>query len=538
MPESEKFILPYPTREICQHLKKLLDNYPFEIIIPESLILSVEPEWFNQISEHDGFTIADHDSSFASAKLLLLDFTELFESSNILENTIELIKKLQTSGQLEAILLYSPSDQSITENLLNTDIPSESAMKIKFLISSEKGLLIELTRLDRTSEDCLKTVTGIFESSEVPFLLLENDFPGGGLERVRVPLETEAWRLIRETGSQPALVDYISKTSMGMKSGILTSSLANDPDKRSSVNISLVESTYGDSRFYTPAGTIPPDRGGKYWNYLNSAVEPINVSAGDKKSCEKILIAGAPQLVKSWAGIIRNQAKKKPEIVEWPLWEISSLRENLQEYLNNGKYDLVIECLIAPVEERQVLLNNLLGSINSNGQVWVHTLNVPSTITVQVLPQEISSVGFGGIPPLFDKPVIEFAKPFSSNRNDLKKAASMAKKLGFEAYEVTDEPGGIGARLLSLLVNATLFVYREGIVSSPTEIDRAVKQLLGLKTSPLQMADIIGLDVIEAVLVGLNVFTGETRYRTCPLLIQRIEAGIIGNSTGKGFYTA
>ena len=53
---------------------------------------------------------------------------------------------------------------------------------------------------------------------------------------------------------------------------------------------------------------------------------------------------------------------------------------------------------------------------------------------------------------------------------------------------------------------------------------------------PLRWADQIGLDEVLAVLEGLQRETGDDRYRPAPLLKKMVLAGLLGESTGRGFY--
>jgi 3-hydroxybutyryl-CoA dehydrogenase len=53
---------------------------------------------------------------------------------------------------------------------------------------------------------------------------------------------------------------------------------------------------------------------------------------------------------------------------------------------------------------------------------------------------------------------------------------------------------------------------------------------------PLRLADLIGLDVFLHILNVLYEGFRDPKYRPCPLLVKMVEAGRLGEKTGRGFY--
>ena len=54
---------------------------------------------------------------------------------------------------------------------------------------------------------------------------------------------------------------------------------------------------------------------------------------------------------------------------------------------------------------------------------------------------------------------------------------------------------------------------------------------------PLALADLVGLDVVGAILDTLYRELGHPHYKPCPLIRKRVEAGWLGTKTGRGFYS-
>jgi 3-hydroxybutyryl-CoA dehydrogenase len=53
---------------------------------------------------------------------------------------------------------------------------------------------------------------------------------------------------------------------------------------------------------------------------------------------------------------------------------------------------------------------------------------------------------------------------------------------------------------------------------------------------PLELADLIGLDVCLDIMEVLYAGFNDSKYRPCPLLKQMVLAGYLGRKTKKGFY--
>jgi 3-hydroxybutyryl-CoA dehydrogenase len=90
--------------------------------------------------------------------------------------------------------------------------------------------------------------------------------------------------------------------------------------------------------------------------------------------------------------------------------------------------------------------------------------------------------------------------------------------------------------MLATAVNSAGWLLREGLVLAEGEADQLVKRVLEMEIGPFALADEVGLDALEAVLVGLQATLGEERYRVCPTLTMRLEAGMSGRAAGRGFF--
>jgi 3-hydroxybutyryl-CoA dehydrogenase len=112
---------------------------------------------------------------------------------------------------------------------------------------------------------------------------------------------------------------------------------------------------------------------------------------------------------------------------------------------------------------------------------------------------------------------------------------ALAEKLGKAPVEVNDAPGFVSNRVLMPLLNEAMFAVMEG-VATPEAVDEVFKLGMAHPMGPLTLADFIGLDVCLDIMRVLEDGLGDPKYRPCPLLIRMVDAGWLGQKSGRGFY--
>jgi 3-hydroxybutyryl-CoA dehydrogenase len=115
-------------------------------------------------------------------------------------------------------------------------------------------------------------------------------------------------------------------------------------------------------------------------------------------------------------------------------------------------------------------------------------------------------------------------------------ASALAKRLGKTPVVVKDSPGFIVNRLLIPMLNEAVLAYGEGIAAAK-DIDEAMKLGCNHPIGPLSLADLIGVDVVLAVMEVFHRDFKDPKYRPAPLLKEMVAAGHLGRKSGRGFYT-
>lgn len=139
-------------------------------------------------------------------------------------------------------------------------------------------------------------------------------------------------------------------------------------------------------------------------------------------------------------------------------------------------------------------------------------------------------------PPVIMK-LVEIMPGKHTSREALETAAQFARQLGKDPVVCKNEaPAGIVSRVLGQLLNEATWLVASG-VADPEDIDKAMKLGANHPMGPLELIDLIGLDVHRAKMQTLNTFLNDPRDRHPELLDRMICEGRLGKKVGKGFYT-
>ncbi len=148
-------------------------------------------------------------------------------------------------------------------------------------------------------------------------------------------------------------------------------------------------------------------------------------------------------------------------------------------------------------------------------------------------PENVVGMHFFNPVPLMT--LLEVVRGLATSQKTLEVASAVGRKMGKTPVEVRDSPGFISNRILCPMINEAVYALEEG-VGTAEAIDTVMKLGMRHPMGPLELADLIGLDVVLLVMEVLHHDLGEDKYRPAPLLRRMVDAGRLGRKTGAGFF--
>lgn len=197
--------------------------------------------------------------------------------------------------------------------------------------------------------------------------------------------------------------------------------------------------------------------------------------------------------------------------------------------------DLVVEAIVENVDVKRKLFAELDGLVGKDCILASNTSSIPITLLASATKRPDRFIGMHFMNPVPLMKLVEVIEGADTSKATLDAVVAAGRKMGKEVHACKDFPGFVSNRVLMPMVNEAIFCLHEG-VAKPEDIDAIMRLGMNHPMGPLQLADFIGLDTCLAILNVLFDGFKDPKYRPCPLLVQKVQAGHLGRKSGRGFY--
>ncbi len=237
------------------------------------------------------------------------------------------------------------------------------------------------------------------------------------------------------------------------------------------------------------------------------------------------------------ATVTKNLDKmvKKEKITEDQKNEILSRVHGSTDIAIVKDADLIIEAATENMEAKKALFKELDELVKPEAIIATNTSSLSITEIAAATNRPDKIIGMHFFNPVPAMKLVEIIKGLATSEETKQTILELTAALKKTPVEVEEAPGFVVNRILIPMINEGIGILADGVADAEG-IDAAMKLGANHPMGPLELGDLVGLDVCLAIMDVLYTEYGDPKYRAHPLLRKMVRANKLGRKTGVGFY--
>ena len=237
------------------------------------------------------------------------------------------------------------------------------------------------------------------------------------------------------------------------------------------------------------------------------------------------------------ATVTKNLDKmvKKEKITEEQKNEILSRVHGSTDIEIVKDADLIIEAATENMEAKKALFKELDELVKPEAIIATNTSSLSITEIAAATNRPDKIIGMHFFNPADRMKLIEVIAGVNTPDETVEAIKKISVEIGKTPVQVNEAAGFVVNRILIPMINEGIGILADGVADAKG-IDTAMKLGANHPMGPLELGDLIGLDVVLAIMDVLYTEYGDSKYRAHVLLRKMVRAGKLGRKTGVGFY--